>query len=359
MNNSSIAEEFREKLNENDASIPFLDHEKSLKQMNREESGKSSGWVSTISPKNSSLTNNKLSEATIRTNLGSNLNSSGSFELEFEKRQMSRIILGRSVPDIVFKGSYYSVISCPTLTTLLLNNQNLGGNNNSISKYSFLTKPINNSKNFFLRKNSEAEREDLINDLTTFQNLDKNFKFDLKESKWDISKTNYKLSEDIITNFLFALNYELEPVNKKISSIKKDLSNRKNVFARIALFSLITFIISLYAIYVNLFVDTVFSSLFLLIFIIIGVTSGASLFYGLLYGVCIERDEYVEYQILQTIINKYKSVEELLCKWNQQIFMPMGIIVNIPYTLNYIHFCLDPYSEIVVENHDFLEGIDM
>lgn len=338
---------------DNETRTPFLKHSKTLSYGlkgldSMGEQGKT-GRVSTISPRDVTVSN-RLSFNTPKTGLGSShgFNSSDSFELDLEKKNMNRIVLSLSVPDNVFKGNLYSILSCPIITTLILTHLS------NRPKFSFLTKPINNSKNFFLRRNPDEEAEDLISDLIGFQNLDTNLKFDLTDSHWNISKTNYKISEDIMTNFIFSLNYELESVNSQLTNIKREFGQRKNIFSKIAMFSLITLVIVVYAIYANLFLDPQFSLAFFFFFLFFGVISIISLAYGLIYGVCAERDEFMEYSILTTIIGKFKTVEDLLHKWNKEVFMQIGVIVTMPSTLNYIHFCLDPYTEIVYDHHELI-----
>jgi len=63
------------------------------------------------------------------------------------------------------------------------------------------------------------------------------------------------------------------------------------------------------------------------------------------------KDELKEYSVYLNIIDTYNKVEELLHTWNTDAFINLGIIVDTPPTLNYIHFCLDTYTEIVLEHH--------
>lgn len=346
MESNLTDEDLHERLNENEAKVPFL--KTGLKKedsIGRNDVSRSGGRIS-ISSKE--IQPNRISVVTPKTHMSNTMNSIDSYEYELEKRNMSRILLPTSQPEQIFKGQFYSIVQCPVITTLFLSSLP----SLPTQKFSYITTPLNNSKNFFLRKNPEEEKENLLSDLVKFQNSDHLVRFNICDSKWDVSKTNFKLSEDVLTNFLFELNYSLEPVNIKIDNIKKEFCQRKNVFSKIAMFSLITLVISLYSLYADLYIEEVFSYLFFFIFLFFTIISGVSLSYGLHYGICVERDEMMEYQILLNIINRSKNVEDLLMKWNKETFLPLGIIVSMPSTLNYIHFCLDPYSEIILNNHE-------
>jgi hypothetical protein len=257
-----------------------------------------------------------------------------------DKRNMNRIIIHPDTPQYTFFGDYYNLISCPVITTLMIGRV----------KHSFLTNPSNDMKNYYLRRKREEDSEDLIDDLKKFYENPTSLKF--RRNNWNTEKTNSKIPDEKITEFITQFNNTIDPICFRIENMKKDSEYNKKLFLFAALLSLMMLIISLYAIYCVIYVQT-FSLIFLVIFTFFGTFSIVNLILGLIYGYFGKKSELEEYICLLAIIEGFANVEEFIHQWNEEVFLPLGLIISAPKTLNYIHICLDPYNELVIKDHNF------
>ena len=145
------------------------------------------------------------------------------YEYDLEKKSIQRIILKPSTPDNVFIGKYYSLVSCPIVTTVFINKM----------KFSFLTQPVNNIKNFFLRRGPDLlERED--KKLQNVEYLSENLKFDTEKAGWEEVQTNYKIPREKMSDFILELNYILDPLKTKMENIQNEANKRKQMLLMIA-----------------------------------------------------------------------------------------------------------------------------
>ncbi len=65
--------------------------------------------------------------------------------------------------------------------------------------------------------------------------------------------------------------------------------------------------------------------------------------------------EILEYDILNYRIKNYTKTQEFFDKWNMKFFLPNGVFISCPVTIDYLQFNKEPLKEINLEHHEIAE----
>jgi hypothetical protein len=89
-----------------------------------------------------------------------------------------------------------------------------------------------------------------------------------------------------------------------------------------------------------------------IIFFSVALAALILLFIKFLYSAIVETSQIKQYRILEFHVKNFNEIENYFEKWNVDLWIPNGIYVSCPVTLEYIQFSLDPFRDIELQHHE-------
>jgi hypothetical protein len=76
------------------------------------------------------------------------------------------------------------------------------------------------------------------------------------------------------------------------------------------------------------------------------------LFIKNLYSALVETSQMKKFEVLEFHVKNFNNIEEYFEKWNIEFWIPSGICISCPVSLDYIQFSLDPFIDIELQHHE-------